>query len=238
MKRKWTSREKKIWLLSILLIALFSSVVFAMLKDKDRMEMVELELVLEGRTQDQHGEDNDQSNETEKSDENAQNEEDHQAKEDIEYYVDVKGAVHQPGVYQLTEGARVMDALEKAGQIREDGTTDHINLAQKIYDGMVIYIPTVDEIDEDQLQAALMAQASPGEGAQGTGQISSSSNKININRASAEELQKLPGVGASRAQDIVNYRTEKGDFQSLEDLMNISGIGPKIFERLKELIEL
>lgn len=238
MKRKWTSREKKVWLLSILLIALFSSVVFAMLKDKDRMEMVELELVLEGRTQDQHGEDNGQNHDTEISDENVEDKEDHQAKEDIEYYVDVKGAVHQPGVYRLIEGARVMDALEKAGQVREDGTTDHINLAQKIYDGMVIYIPTVDEIDEDQLQAALMAQASPGEGAQGAGQISSSSNKININRASAEELQKLPGVGASRAQDIVNYRTEKGDFQSLEDLMNISGIGPKIFERLKELIEL
>lgn len=144
-----------------------------------------------------------------------------------EVVVDVKGAVLSPGVYALSSDERVIDALEKAGGLREEAATEAINLAQKLTDGMVIYVPTREEVGENQ---GVSFTISPPPG-QGTG-------KININLASVEELQKLPGIGPARAQAIVRYREEHGPFQSLEELTNVSGIGPKILENIKDQIEL
>lgn len=148
------------------------------------------------------------------------------AKEEV--VVDVKGAVRYPGVYALSPNERIIDALERAGGLKEGATTDPINLAQKLTDGMVIYVPTLEEVKENGGTTPFSFHAQGGKGG----------GKININQATVEELQQLPGIGPARAQAIVRYREEHGPFQSLEELTNVSGIGPKILENIRDQIEL
>ncbi len=143
--------------------------------------------------------------------------------------VDIKGAVQAPGVYTLSSTDRVIDALERAGGLLEEASTLSVNLAQPLQDGMVIYIPTQDELQEGVLSIPTNGPA---------GGIVSNSGKININKATAEELQALPGIGPTRAAAIVRYREEHGPFKSLDEITNVSGIGPKILENIADQIEL
>ncbi len=136
-----------------------------------------------------------------------------EAKESI--YVHVCGAVNSEGVYELPRGSRVFEAIEAAGGFREDAATTEVNQAELLEDEARIYVPTVQEIQ------------------QGT---SSKNGKININKATKEELMTLPGVGASRAESIVQYRKEQGAFKKIEDIMKIAGIKEALFEKIKELI--
>lgn len=148
--------------------------------------------------------------------------------------VDVKGAVKFPGVYQLTTDDRIIDAVQKAGGYLDGAQTDFINHAQKLEDEMVIYIPHKGE-QLDQLEAIGQAVQLPASTTSSTKQ--SKSNKVNINSADESTLTTLPGIGPSKAQAILSYREENGSFNSIEDLKNVSGIGEKTFERLKELID-
>jgi len=134
--------------------------------------------------------------------------------------VDVKGSVQYPGIYEIGADARVHDAIVKAGGLTEEAAPEWVNLAQRVTDEMVIFVPSIH--DEELVLPQL------GQGPD--------SGLVNINRATAIELQALPGIGATRAEAIVRYREDRGAFLSSEDLKNVSGIGAATFENLKELI--
>ena len=143
--------------------------------------------------------------------------------------VDVSGAVVQPGVVELPEGARVNDAIEAAGGLAADADASTINRAEKLTDGVKVYVPRVgEEVPAVSGGAAGGADA----GSAGTGATA----LVNINSAGIDELDTLPGVGPSTAQAILDDRTQNGPFASVEDIMRVSGIGEKKFEKLKDLI--
>jgi competence protein ComEA len=149
-------------------------------------------------------------------------------------FVDVKGAVNYPGVYELTTNDRIVDAIEQAGGYAATANPVLINHAQKLQDEMVIYIPQHgEELAEVSQQLVQVAGAASG-GATGA---TSTSGKVNINKADEAALTSLPGIGPAKANAIVSYRAESGNFQSIEDLKKVSGIGDKSFEQLKDLID-
>lgn len=130
-------------------------------------------------------------------------------------YVHVCGAVNAPGVYELKTDARIYEALEAAGGMTEDAAADWINQAEALSDGERIYVPTQEEAEES-------AQSVSGRWADPNGNAGGSvSDKININTAAKEELMTLSGIGASKAESILKYRQEHGNFQNIEDLKKI-----------------
>jgi competence protein ComEA len=138
--------------------------------------------------------------------------------------VHVAGAVNNPGLYSLKEGSRVADALKKAGGPTPEALLDNVNLAAKVTDGQKILITR-----------AAATQSSPAGGV--PGEVSAGENAlININTASEAELDKLPGIGPSMAQRIIDYREKKGSFSSVNELDNVEGIGPSKLEGLKDLV--
>lgn len=147
-----------------------------------------------------------------------------------EVYVDVDGAVVRPGVYRLKEGARVSQALDAAGGLTVEADVTGLNRASKITDGQKIYVPTVGE---QQAAAAVGGAESSAATTPGAG---SSSGLVNINTASAAELQTLSGIGPSMAQSIIDERTQNGAFASVDDLMRVSGIGEKKLAKIKDCI--
>lgn len=147
-----------------------------------------------------------------------------------EVYVDVDGAVVRPGVYRLKEGARVSQALDAAGGLTVEADVTGLNRASKITDGQKIYVPTVGE---QQAAAAVGGAESSAATTPGAG---SSSGLVNINTASAAELQTLSGIGPSVAQSIIDERTKNGAFASVDDLMRVSGIGEKKLAKIKDCI--
>ena len=130
-------------------------------------------------------------------------------------FVYVCGAVVCEGVYELPQGARAYEAVEMAGGFREDAATSAINQAKVLQDATQLYVPTKEEAQFHEGQEA---------------------GKVNINLASKEELMTLPGVGQAKAESIIQYREEQGDFATIEDLMQISGIKEGLFEKIKDLI--
>ncbi len=134
-------------------------------------------------------------------------------------YVYVCGAVERPGMVELPEGSRGWDGVQAAGGMREDADWDSVNLAALLADGERLYIPTLEEGE------ALRQQEEARE-----------SGLVNINTADSGALCTLPGIGESRAADIIAYREENGAFISLEDLMKVPGIKESTYEKLKNLI--
>lgn len=134
----------------------------------------------------------------------------------------VCGAVAQEGVYELPDGSRLADALESAGGYAENAVHGYLNLAEPLVDGERIYFPYLDE--EESLDMASGDHSESGSGL------------VNINTAGADELKTLSGIGDSRAADIIAYREANGSFGSIEDIMNVSGIGESIFNKIKPYI--
>lgn len=134
-------------------------------------------------------------------------------------YVYICGAVEHPDVYQLPEGSRIKEAVQKAGGFSKDADQNHVNLAEKVTDGQQIYIPKEGE-----------------EVAAKEVENSSTQTKIDLNTATREQLMTLPGIGESKADAILSYREEHGAFQTTEDLKKISGIKDGVFQKLKDLI--
>jgi competence protein ComEA len=116
--------------------------------------------------------------------------------------------------------------------LTEEGTTRTINLAQKLSDGMVIYVPTVEEIESDPNPSALVPPLT------GIDDPGNTQGKVKINSATVDQLKTLPGIGPSKAKAIVEYRQAHGLFQQIDDLLNVSGIGTKTLEQIRDLIEL
>lgn len=137
----------------------------------------------------------------------------------LEIKVYVTGLVKNPGVYSMKEGERVIDAINKAGGTLEEADLTNINLAQKVKDEQMIRIPKKGETNNSS----------------STGTIDKN-EKININTATKEELQSLPGIGPVTAERIIEFRETKGFFKKIEDIMNVPRIGPKMFEQIKEKI--
>lgn len=146
--------------------------------------------------------------------------------EKIKVYI--TGEVNSPGVKEVEDGARIEDVIVLAGGLTEFANINKVNLAYKLEDGQKIYIPNVNEKVEEYITEE------NGEGI--VEKTSKSLGKININTADVVKLCELPGVGESLANRIIQYREENGKFKSIEDLKNVSGIGEKKFESLREYI--
>lgn len=138
-------------------------------------------------------------------------------------FVDIKGTVKNPGVYQMKAGDRVKDALEAAGGLTDEADSQKVNLAKRLEDQMVIVVPKVGE-EAEEIPAGATSNEATKEG------------KVNINTATVEELKTLKGVGEKKAEAIIEYRKKNGSFQTKEDLMKVRGIGKKLFESFQERI--
>ena len=138
-------------------------------------------------------------------------------------FVDIKGEVRNPGVYQMKVGDRVKDALEAAGGLTAEADSQKVNLAKRLEDQMVIVVPKVGE-EAEEIPAGETRNEATKEG------------KVNINTATVEELKTLKGVGEKKAEAIIEYRKKNGSFQTKEDLMKVRGIGKKLFESFQERI--
>ncbi|VSX91352.1 competence protein [Streptococcus pneumoniae] len=138
--------------------------------------------------------------------------------------VDVKGAVKSPGIYDLPVGSRVNDAVHKAGGLTEQADSKSLNLAQKVSDEALVYVPTKGEESVSQ-QTGL-----------GTASSISKEKKVNLNKASLEELKQVKGLGGKRVQDIIDHREANGKFKSVDELKKVSGIGGKTIEKLKDYV--
>lgn len=159
-------------------------------------------------------------------------------------YVDVCGAVANPGVFQLAAGSRVFQAIEAAGGYLPEAALTCVNRAGVLTDGQQLYILTQEEMERQGLDPAEMAGASDEQmnGSAGTGQNTGMTaqvqqdNRININTADEAQLTTLTGIGATRAQAIIAYREENGPFAAIEDIMNVQGIKEGTFAKIKDEI--
>lgn len=140
---------------------------------------------------------------------------------DIRWIVDVKGEVQNPGVYEVESSLRIHEVIEQAGGFTLNANQNGLNLAQKIEDEMIIYVP---RLGEDEEMTVIETQHGGKEG------------KVSLNKATLEQLQSLPGIGTVKAQSIIEYRTQQGAFKSIDDLINVSGIGSKTLESIRDLI--
>lgn len=134
--------------------------------------------------------------------------------------VDVKGQVKQPGVYEMDVDSRVNDVIDTAGGFTKDADQTQVNLAQRVQDEMIIMIPKEGEVAE-----------------QASGETADGGGKVKINYATQEEIESLNGIGPSKAQSIIQHREEHGLFKTVEDLLEISGIGEKTLENIKDYIQ-
>lgn len=141
-------------------------------------------------------------------------------------YIDVKGAVEQPGVYALNQGERIKDAIDAAGGFKANALERVINLAQVVEDQMLLYVPEIGE--ETSIESDLITSNPEEESVQ--------NELVNLNTADISALMTLNGIGEKKAQAIITYREENGSFQQTEDIMEVSGIGEKTFENLKDFI--
>jgi len=140
---------------------------------------------------------------------------------DNEIKVDIKGAVKMPGIYSVSLDKRVNDVINLAGGLLENADTININLSEKVYDEMVIIINyKIDNITDDNVV------------------VNDINSKISINKANLEQLKTLPGIGESKALAIISYRENVGKFKSIEQLLEVKGIGESIFAKIKENITL
>ncbi|GEL78342.1 helix-hairpin-helix domain-containing protein [Tenuibacillus multivorans] len=132
-------------------------------------------------------------------------------------FIDIKGEVIDPGVYEMTEGDRVIDAITLAGGFKGDADQNSVNLAQLLRDEMVIFVP---KIGEKTIEPSSLVD----------------DGKVRINTATKDELVTIPGIGEQKATRIIEYREAHGPFSQNEDLLNISGIGEKTLENIAEYI--
>lgn len=179
--------------------------------------------------------------------------------------VDIKGAVKKQGVYELKLGSTVMDAITSAGGLTSKASTKNINLSRKLSDEMVIYVFTKDELKKRETSNEVVCEIPkcecetieitecPSVNTNNNSSSSSSSNtnktdkvedntlsknKVSLNKGTIAELTTLDGIGEAKALAIIEYREKNGPFKNLEDIMNVSGIGEKAYEKIKDKIEL
>ena len=156
--------------------------------------------------------------------------------EENEVIIHITGSVKNPGIVRLKEGSRIEDAIEAAGGLTENADISKVNLAYVVDDGIKIKIPSSQEEDIGDEE---IIDSGSGENIiieKNTTSSNKSSQTININKATETELQTLPGIGASLASRIIEYRSQTGKFGSIEEIKNVNGIGDSKFENIKDLI--
>ena len=164
-----------------------------------------------------------------------------QAEAEEKLLVHICGAVNKPGVYEFKKGDRICQAIEMAGGFAEDAAEDFLNQAQRLEDGMKLCIPTTEEakeaLEEEDAREFLSYAEENSVGEQGQVlEAAEGDSLININTATEELLCTLPGIGSSKAKSIIAYRTEKGSFQTIEDIMKVEGIKEGMFAKIKDKI--
>lgn len=173
--------------------------------------------------------------------------------------VDIKGYVENPGVYELDENSRVVDVINQAGGLKEEGNTEYINLSKKLTDEMIIIIYSDNEVEKfkevekeiiyieykcvcpDNINSACITEEDTvnTNGVKEDSDLESKEdNLVSINSATLEELMTLTGIGESKAKAIIEYREKNGEFKALEDIMNVSGIGESAYSKIKDNIKL
>ncbi len=155
----------------------------------------------------------------------------------------VCGAVQEPDVYYLPVGARIYDALQAAGGFTEDADSQWLNQAQPLTDGQMLLVYTAQETAQMELEGAKRGENTSGTVSSGSGSsggaasgTGTDSSIVNLNTGTKEQLMTLPGIGESKADAIIRYRTETGMFGCVEDIMNISGIKNSTFDKIKDKI--
>lgn len=173
-----------------------------------------------------------------------------ESKEVNTVFVDVKGAVNAPGVYEIDADRRIIDAINLAGGLLQNANTINLNLSKKVKDEMYIVVYTQAQVDnfkkehkEEPISCAAKECVCPdvsNDACISKGEIKKEgvNSKISINNASKEELTKLPGIGDSKADAIIKYRSENEGFKQIEDIKNVSGIGELVYEKIKDSITL
>ena len=212
---KYINKKQKIVLIIIISIITLGVAYYAyIMKTNDEFNVEEQSLEIENTT-----------------------EENNEAKEEkSKIIVHVSGAVKNEGIVELEEKARVADAIEAAGGVTEDAYMRDINLASLLEDGMKVYIPTKEEVMQKEENSDYIIGSN--NIIENNNVESKKSGKVNINTATKEELDTLPGVGELTANKIISYREENGKFKSIEEIKEVSGIGDSKFEQIKDLIEI
>lgn len=162
-------------------------------------------------------------------------------------YVDIKGAIQNPGVYEIEENKKVIDVVQLAGGLTEQADTSMVNLAKKVSNEMVIIIYTMEEVKKALAQESIAkivdnqcicpkinndaCLEQNTETSETT--VDNEDQKININTATIDELLTLSGIGESKAKAIIEYREANGNFQKIEDIMEVPGIGEALYEKIK-----
>ena len=160
------------------------------------------------------------------------------------FVVYVSGYVNNPGVYELSAGSRVIDAIDAAGGYSKEAYDNYLNLASLISDGQMLYVPSEEEVESGSIERGVASGAdgsgvggvTGGNGGGNGGNSSGSGALVNINQASKEELMTLPGIGESKADKIIAYREENGRFSTPEGIMEISGIKDGLYNKIKDKI--
>ena len=156
--------------------------------------------------------------------------------------VHVIGAVPRPGLYEFSDGARIQDAIDAAGGLLASANVDAVNLAALLTDGQKLEIPYKDgEVPSAQVEDDTSLNLPGSESTERTTTVDTggetSADLLNINTATLEELDSLPGIGPTIAQRIIDYRTKNGAFSTIEEIMDVSGVGPATFDEIKDLIK-
>ena len=174
--------------------------------------------------------------------ENTEKTENIETNDSQSFVVYVSGYVNNPGVYELSAGSRVIDAIDAAGGYSKEAYDNYLNLASLISDGQMIYVPSEEEVSQGNVESIAGNGGTSGISVNGNGGNSGSNGTgnsgglININSASKEELMTLPGIGESKADKIIAYREENGRFSTPEGIMEISGIKDGLYNKIKDKI--
>lgn len=224
-------KEKIIGALSILILSIIFLVAGYIINHNKEEEYKEVfvndQQYLQGKNPKGSGEnENNENNESKnKESENQEN------VDNGKIVVDIKGAVKNPKEYELKEGSRIRDLIEIAGGLTAEADEEKIYFSKILEDEQCIKIY---KIGEEVLDSEIEAQ---GQQEKGTGTVDSK-GMININKATVEELMTIPGIGQTKAQSIVDYRNENGKFKSVDELTNITGIGVKTLEKLRDKVDI
>jgi len=224
-------KEKIIGALSILILSIIFLVAGYIINHNKEEEYKEVFLDEQHYFQGQNSKGNGENENTENK---ASNNKDSENKENINHskiVVDIKGAVKAPKEYELEAGSRVRDLIEIAGGLTPEADEEKIYFSKILEDEQCIKIY---KIGEEVLDSEIEAE---GQQEKGTGAIDSK-GKININKATVDELMTIPGIGQVKAQSIVDYRNENGKFNSIDELTNITGIGVKTLEKLRDKVDI
>lgn len=224
-------KEKIIGALSILILSIIFLVAGYIINHNKEEEYKEVFLDEQQYFQSQNSKGNGENENTENKDSNKKDSENQENINDNKIVVDIKGAVKAPKEYELKAGSRVRDLIEIAGGLTPEADEEKIYFSKILEDEQCIKIYKIgEEVLDSEIEVEEQQE-------KGTGAVDSK-GKININKATVDELMTIPGIGQVKAQSIVDYRNENGKFNSVDELTNITGIGVKTLEKLRDKVDI